>query len=69
MKYKKNKMNSKPKNFKHHHNDQSVTDWDEIYENVDKFSYKRGRLFEKAKDRTKKFKSRKYDGMDLEQYF
>ena len=69
MKYKKNKSNAKPNKFKNHFTDESLSDWNDIFESADKFSYKRGRLLEKAKDRTKKYKSRKYEGMDLEQYF
>ena len=65
MKFKKNKQSSKTNKSKTHLSDE----WEDVVENVDKFSYKRGRMFEKAKDRTKKFKSRKYEGMDLEQYF
>jgi hypothetical protein len=65
MKVKKNKMNTKAKKI----NSQYSHEWEDAIENMDKFSYKRGRLYEKAKDRTKKFKSRKYEGMDLEQYF
>lgn len=65
MKFKKNKINSKANKFQSRLSDE----WEDVVEDVDKFSYKRGRMFQKAKDRTKKFKSRKYEGMDLEKYF
>ena len=65
MKFKKNKINSKANKFQSRLSDE----WEDVVEDVDKFSYKRGRIFQKAKDRTKKFKSRKYEGMDLEKYF
>ena len=65
MKLKKNKINSKGNNFQSRLSEER----EDVVEDVDKFSYKRGRMFQKAKDRTKKFKSRKYEGMDLEQYF